>query len=188
MPGPNCHFARTTRAVDPADEFPAPLWLVIFKVPVLSRSQGLPVFRAPSCSWPRVLPPHYQLPPSNVVIPAHLLPDGRLVCFFYWKLINQTLIRFLASSHPGKADPILTSKFRLDFLHWGLTSHAVPSMLRPHGGATLTRRAILMPGQAADLGHHLHQCLHVLQDCALQLQEREADIIVPEVVSGAWGL
>lgn len=31
-----------------------------------------------------------------------------------------------------------------------------------------------MPGQAADLGHHLHQCLHILQDRALQLQETQA--------------
>lgn len=31
-----------------------------------------------------------------------------------------------------------------------------------------------MPGQATDLGHHLHQGLHVLQDRALQLRERQA--------------
>lgn len=28
-----------------------------------------------------------------------------------------------------------------------------------------------MAGKAADLGHHLHQGLHVLQDRALQLQD-----------------
>lgn len=48
-----------------------------------------------------------------------------------------------------------------------------------------------MPGQATDLGHHLHQRLHVLQDRALQLQERQVAsaraATVPEVVSGAWG-
>lgn len=38
----------------------------------------------------------------------------------------------------------------------------------------LTGRAVLMPGQAADLGHHLHQRLHILQDRALQLWERQS--------------
>lgn len=36
----------------------------------------------------------------------------------------------------------------------------------------LTRGAVLVPGQAADLGHHLHQRLHVLQDSALQLRKQ----------------
>ena len=32
----------------------------------------------------------------------------------------------------------------------------------PQGDAVLTRGAVLVPRQPADLGHHLHQRLHVL--------------------------
>lgn len=31
-----------------------------------------------------------------------------------------------------------------------------------------------MSGKAADLGHHFHQSFHILQDCALQLQNTKA--------------